>query len=97
VRGFAYQSLGVIYGGAVVDGRVMATGSAEYTHWFGNWGVALFSDAGGAADVAPDLRMSLGYGIGARWRSPVGPLALDLARGKGQPDLRVHFSIAVAF
>jgi len=75
----------------------MATGSAEYTHWFGNWGVALFSDAGGAADVAPDLRMSLGYGIGARWRSPVGPLALDLARGKGQPDLRVHFSIAVAF
>ncbi len=97
VRGFAYQSLGVIEGSAVVGGRVMATGSAEYTHWFGNWGVALFSDAGGAADVAPDLRMSLGYGIGARWRSPVGPLALDLARGKGQPDLRVHFSIAVAF
>ena len=97
VRGFAYQSLGVHEGDAVVGGRVMATGSAEYTHWLGNWGVALFSDAGGAADVAPDLHMSLGYGIGARWRSPVGPLALDLARGKGQPDSRVHFSIAVAF
>lgn len=97
VRGFAYQSLGVREGDAVVGGRVMATGSAEYTHWFGNWGVALFSDAGGAADVVPDLHMSLGYGIGARWRSPVGPLALDYARGKGQPDSRVHFSIAVAF
>lgn len=97
VRGFAYQSLGFREGDAVVGGRVMATGSAEYTHWFGNWGSALFSDAGGAADVVPDLHMSLGYGIGARWRSPVGPLALDLARGKGQPDSRMHFSIAVAF
>ena len=97
VRGFAYQSLGFREGGAVVGGRVMATGSAEYVHWIGNWGAALFTDAGGAADVAPDLQMSLGYGIGARWRSPLGPLALDLARGKGQPGSRVHFSIAVAF
>lgn len=97
VRGFAYQSLGFHEGGAVVGGRVMATGSVEYTHWFGNWGGALFGDAGGAADVAPDLRVSQGYGTGARWRSPVGPLALDLARGKGQPGSRFHFSIAVAF
>jgi translocation and assembly module TamA len=97
VRGFAYQSLGVIEGNAVVGGRVMATGSAEYTHWFGNFGAALFMDAGGAADVLSDLRMSQGYGIGARWRSPVGPLALDFARGKGQPGIRIHFSIAVAF
>lgn len=97
VRGFAYQSLGVIEGNAVVGGRVMATGSVEYTHWFGNFGAALFMDAGGAADVLSDLRMSQGYGIGARWRSPVGPLALDFARGKGQPGIRIHFSIAVAF
>lgn len=97
VRGFAYQSLGVIEGNAVVGGRVMATGSAEYTHWFGNFGAALFMDAGGAADVLPDLHLSQGYGIGARWRSPVGPLALDFARGKGQPGMRIHFSIAVAF
>jgi translocation and assembly module TamA len=97
VRGFAYQSLGVRDGDAVVGGRVMATGSAEYTHWFGKWGAALFCDTGGAADVVPELRMSLGYGIGARWRSPVGPLALDFARGKGQPGSRIHFSIAVAF
>jgi translocation and assembly module TamA len=97
VRGFAYQSLGVHDGDAVVGGRVMATTSAEYTHWFGKWGAALFCDAGGAADTAPELRMSLGYGVGARWRSPVGPLALDFARGKGQPGSRIHFSIAVAF
>jgi len=97
VRGFAYQSLGFREGNAVVGGRAMATVSAEYVHWFGNWGAAMFIDAGGADDVAPALQMSLGYGMGARWRSPVGPLALDLARGKGQPGSRVHFSIAVAF
>jgi translocation and assembly module TamA len=97
VRGFAYQSLGVIEGNAVVGGRVMATGSAEYTHWFGNFGAALFYDVGGAADVLPELRLSQGYGIGARWRSPVGPLALDFARGKGQSGVRMHFSIQVAF
>jgi len=97
VRGFAYQSLGVQDGDAVVGGRVMATASAEYTHWFGNWGIALFSDSGGAADVASDLYMSVGYGIGARWRSPIGPLALDYAHGEGQIGNRIHFSIAVAF
>ena len=97
VRGFAYQSLGIPDGDAIVGGRVMATGSAEYTHWFGQLGAALFSDVGGVADVLPELHLSQGYGIGPRWRSPVGPLALDFARGKGQPGIRMHFSIAVAF
>ena len=75
----------------------MINGSLEYTHWFGNWGSALFYDVGDAADTVPEIHMSQGYGIGVRWRSPVGPLALDFARGKGQPDTRIHFSIAVAF
>jgi translocation and assembly module TamA len=97
VRGFAYQSLGVIEGSAVVGGRAMSTVSAEYTHWFADWGVALFTDAGGAADTTPNLRLARGYGSGLRWRSPVGPLAIDIARGKGQPGTRLHFSIAVAF
>ncbi|GAB4115652.1 MAG: autotransporter assembly complex family protein [Sideroxydans sp.] len=97
VRGFAYQSLGFEEGGAIVGGRVMSTLSTEYTHWFGNWGTALFVDAGGAADTAPTLKLSTGYGFGARWKSPVGPFALDWARGKGEPETRIHFAIAVAF
>ncbi len=96
VRGFAYQSLGVSEGNAIVGGRVMTTASLEYTHWFGSYGFALFSDAGGAADTLPTLHLSSGSGAGIRWRSPVGPLALDLAQGKGQPSSHVHFSIAVA-
>lgn len=97
VRGFAYQSLGFEEGDAIVGGRVMACSSLEYTHWFGNFGAALFTDAGGAADTLPRLNLSLGYGYGVRWHSPVGPLALDIARGRGEPDSRVHFAIAVAF
>jgi translocation and assembly module TamA len=97
VRGFAYQSLGFHEGNAVVGGRVMTTASVEYTHWFDALGAALFIDAGDAADTVPALHPAFGYGAGLRWHSPVGPLALDFAHGKGQPGTRIHFSIAVAF
>lgn len=97
VRGFAYQSLGMHEGDAVVGGRVMATASVEYTHWFNNWGLAVFSDAGDAADTVEAFRARVGWGGGLRWRSPVGPLALDFARGRSQLDTLIHFSIAVAF
>lgn len=98
VRGYAYQSLGVHEGTAVVGGRILLTGSAEYTHWFTHdWGAALFADSGDATDVWRDLHLSSGYGGGARWRSPVGPLAMDLAWGRETHALHLHFSIAVAF
>jgi translocation and assembly module TamA len=95
VRGYAYQSLGVREGAAVVGGRAMITTSLEYTHWFNHeWGAALFTDSGGVSDVLHTLRLSTGYGSGVRWRSPVGPLAIDLAWG--QTSLQLHFSLAVA-
>lgn len=98
VRGYAFQRLGVREGSAVVGGRVMATGTIEYNHWFmRNWGAAIFADVGDAADTVGRLSPVVGYGGGIRWRSPVGPLAVDLARGHRDGKLRVHFSIAVAF
>ena len=97
VRGYAYQSLGFIEGGAIVGGRAMSTASAEVTRWFSDWGFAMFYDMGGAADVATSLRMSHGYGFGPRWRSPVGPLALDIARPRNDPKPMIHFAISVAF
>lgn len=98
VRGYAYQSLGVRNGSAVVGGRALAAGSLEYTHWFdATWGGALFVDAGNAADRWQDLRFVAGYGLGARWRTPAGPLALDLAYGEKTGNWQLHFSVAVAF
>lgn len=98
VRGYDFLSLGVPEGNAIVGGRAMATGTLEYTHWFlQNWGAALFTDVGDAADNWKKLDPKLGYGAGVRWRSPAGPLALDLARGHATGTLHVHFSIIVAF
>ena len=99
VRGYAYQSLGVREGTATVGGRYLATASIEYVRWFSReWGGALFADAGNASDVAGDLRhLARGYGLGARWRSPAGPLALDLAYGQRERSWRPVLSIGIAF
>lgn len=98
VRGYDYQSLGVKDGDAVVGGRYLAVASAEYTHWFdAKWGGAAFIDAGDAADDRKDLEPAVGYGVGARWKSPAGPLAVDLAYGARESQVRIHFSLAIAF
>ncbi len=98
VRGYDFLSLGVREGNAIVGGRALATGTLEYTRWITqNWGAALFADIGSAADNWQKLDPSFGYGAGVRWRSPAGPLALDLARGHETGTLRLHFSMAVAF
>ena len=99
VRGYSYQSLGVREGDAIVGGRYMTTASLEYVRWFSSqWGGAVFVDVGDATDKLRDLTdPARAYGIGARWRSPAGPLALDLAYGQRDRKLRPVFSIAIAF
>jgi len=98
VRGFAYQSLGVSEGDAIVGGRYLGVASAEYVHWLKpNWGAALFYDVGAAADQLRDFSLFHGYGAGARWRSPVGPLNLDVAYGQEVREWRLHFSVGFAF
>jgi translocation and assembly module TamA len=36
-------------------------------------------------------------GLGARWRSPIGPVRVDIARGLNDPDsaLQIYLSIGV--
>jgi len=98
VRGYAYQSLGVTQGLAIVGGRYLALASAEYVHWLTPaWGVAVFIDGGNAADTPSSLKPVYGYGSGARWKSPVGPLNLDLAYGQLEQKLRLHFSVGFNF
>ncbi len=98
IRGYDFLSLGVREGNAIVGGRVMATGTAEYIRWFtDDWGAAVFADVGDAEDSWRKFNLALGYGAGVRWRSPAGPFALDLARRHDTGTLRLHFSIAVAF
>ena len=99
VRGYAYQSLGhTLLTGGVASVRYLATGSVEYNYFFAdNWGMAVFADAGDAADTLGSLSPVFGYGLGARYRSPVGPVNLDLAYGEATNKFRLHFSLGVSF
>jgi translocation and assembly module TamA len=99
VRGYSYQSIGVTEASAIVGGRYLVTTSVEGVHWFSReWGAAVFFDAGRATDQTADLFPLLrGYGLGARWRSPAGPLGLDMAYSQRDHKLRPSFAIAIAF
>ncbi len=101
VRGYGYRTLGPKIFGETASGRVMMTASAEIARpvsprlpavWW-----ATFIDAGNAADRWGDLRPVVGYGAGVRWRSPVGPLSVDLAYGQAVRQFRLHVSVGVTF
>src|SRR5262245_49080871 len=75
VRGYAFESLGVPKGDAIVGGRYYALASAETTYWVReNLGIAAFVDAGNAYDDFTLPQLKLGYGLGGRVRTPAGPL-----------------------
>ncbi len=98
VRGYAYNSLGVEQNGAIVGGTVSAVVSAELVYYITpQWGAAVFTDAGNAADSWNGFRLKQGSGVGARWRSPIGPINLDLAYGHETHEPRIHFSIGYGF
>jgi len=98
VRGYAFESLGVQQGQATVGGRYVVVANAEAIHWVGEgWGIAAFVDAGNAVDTTKDMELKLGYGIGARVKSPIGPFRLDLAYGRDVREFRIHFSVGLAF
>ena len=101
VRGYGYRTLGPRVNGVVVGGRVETTASVELEHvlterlpsMFG----ALFVDGGNAADQWNDLRPVFGVGTGLHYRSPVGPLRLDVAYGIHEQRWRLHLSVGVTF
>ena len=102
VRGYGYRALApTAADGSVLSGRSLLTGSVELAHPIlarlpSVWG-AVFIDAGRAVDRWADYRPALGYGAGVRWRSPIGPLKVDLAWGQEVRRLRLHFSVGIAF
>ncbi len=100
VRGYDYNSLGIEKDGATVGGRAMATGSIELAHVLSSRMPSLlgaaFVDTGAVSDHLSDLSFVKGLGVGLRWRSPVGPLRFDIARGVDANQWRVHFSVGIA-
>jgi translocation and assembly module TamA len=98
VRGYAFDSLGVKSGDAIIGGRYYAVASVEAIRYFGPWwGMAVFVDAGNAGDDLSSLSPVLGYGAGLRIKSPIGPLRLDVAYGQETQQVRLHLSVGLAF
>ncbi len=98
VRGYAFESLGVSQAGAVVGGRRLLVASAESTFWVTDtWGVATFVDAGDAWDSGVRPLLAKGYGLGGRFRTPIGPIRGDLAYGQRTHEVRVHLSVGYTF
>ena len=100
VRGYGWREIGPrIRDGAgnayAIGASNVLTASIEYERYFkGPWGAAFFIDSGSAFDgKKPD--MHTGVGVGLRWRSPVGPVRIDIARGLKSPDspFTLHLNI----
>lgn len=90
VRGYGWHEIGprveTDKGDYFTGAANVFSASIEYERYFlGPWGAAVFIDTGSAFDgKQPD--MHTGVGIGLRWRSPVGPVRIDIARGLTSPD-----------
>ncbi len=89
IRGYAYREVGPRTPAPdkyALGAKNLVVGSAEYEHYFGGgpWGAAAFVDTGSAFDNTIDLHT--GVGLGLRWKSPVGPVRIDIAHGLNSPD-----------
>jgi translocation and assembly module TamA len=104
VRGYGYQSIGATEAnGVVAPGRYLAVASVEWQRPIlvdglpSPWESTVFIDAGSVADETSQFKVKVGIGAGVRYRSPVGPLQLDLAYGVDKKALRLHLSVGFTF
>ncbi len=98
IRGYDIESLGPVdTSGDVIGGTYLGVLSAELEHYFTErWGVAAFVDSGNAfGGDGSSTGFQTGIGLGARWRSPVGPVRLDIAHPLDDVsnDFRIHVRI----
>jgi translocation and assembly module TamA len=98
VRGYSYQSIGNEVSGSTLPTKYLVTGSSEYQHWFTHdYGGAVFFDIGTATDTWKERVFQPGVGVGARWRSPVGPVNIDIGYGFKTHDIRPYLTLGIAF
>lgn len=104
VRGYSYKQIGTVRAdGQTVAGRYLGVASVEWQRPFvyngklTEWESVVFADAGAVADKPGELKPKVGVGVGARWRSPVGPVQADLAYGVDSKKFRLHFRLGFTF
>ena len=62
-----------------------------------DWESTVFIDAGAVANGTTEFKPKVGVGVGARWKSPVGPLQIDVAYGVDVQRLRLHLNVGFNF
>ena len=104
VRGYAFRDIGIkLPNGVIGPGRYLAVGSVEWQRPLIRNGLpsefenTFFIDAGAVGEAVKDMRPSVGIGTGVRWRSPIGPLQIDLAYGAKVQRVRLHVSVGFVF
>ena len=104
MRGYSFESIGTeLTSGQTAAGRYLAVGSVEWQRpitsndKLTDWEGVLFVDAGAVADKPSELKAKVGIGAGVRWKSPVGPLQIDLAYGLAVKRLRLHLNVGFTF
>lgn len=96
VRGYDFETIGEVNSaGSVIGGKNLLAGSVEYEHPIKDaWSVAAFLDAGDAFNDWGDMDLQYGVGIGARYRSPIGPVRVDVGFPDGKfGDATFHLSV----
>lgn len=104
VRGYGFREIGIkLANGVTGPGRYLAVGSVEWQRPLIRNGLpsefenTFFIDAGAVGDAVRDMSPSVGVGTGVRWRSPIGPLQIDLAYGVKVQQVRLHVSVGFVF
>jgi len=96
VRGYDFESIGEKNSaGSVIGGKHLLAGSVEYEYPITeSWGVVTFIDAGDAFNSWDDVDLEYGIGFGARYRSPIGPVRVDVGFPSGSfSDATFHLSV----
>jgi translocation and assembly module TamA len=100
IRGFDYKTLSPFEldtdgNRELTGGQYLAVASVEYSYPVAeNWRAAAFVDAGNATE-ALFKDPAIGFGFGAIWYSPIGPVRLYLAKGKSDFGETRYFHISM--
>jgi outer membrane protein assembly complex protein YaeT len=105
VRGYGRRRIGPLVDDEPIGGRSLVETALELRHPITDTlGAAVFVDAGQVSLKSFDFpfgHLRYGTGVGARYKSPVGPLRVDLAFPVQPPDgdqrWQVHVNLGAAF
>ena len=107
VRGYPYQGVGPSFlDGNPIGGTAIEAVGAELRQRIGqNWGTIVFVDAGDVTATTKPFSgtLSIGFGTGIRYYTPIGPIRLDVGfpgahpAGQGFPFVEIYVGLGQVF